>query len=37
MKEQQVQELELQSEHLRRMEPEKDEEIEARRILVAER
>lgn len=37
MKEQQVQELELQSEHLRRLEPDKEEEIEARRALVAER
>ncbi|KAH9489100.1 hypothetical protein Btru_057665 [Bulinus truncatus] len=37
MKEQQIQELEVQGEHLRRLEPDKEEEIEARRALVAER
>ncbi|XP_035827834.1 spectrin beta chain isoform X1 [Aplysia californica] len=37
MKEQQVQELESQSEHLRRLEPDREEEIEARRALVAQR
>ena len=37
MKAQQVQELHSQSEHLRRLEPERDDEIEARRALVAER
>jgi len=37
MKEQQVQELHSQSEYLRRMEPDREEEIEARRALVAER
>ena len=37
MKEQQVQELESQADHLRRIEPDKVDEIEQRRILVAER
>lgn len=37
MKEMQIQELESQGEHLRRLEPDKEEEIEARRALVAER
>ncbi|XP_059173308.1 spectrin beta chain-like isoform X3 [Physella acuta] len=37
MKELQIQELESQGEHLRRLEPDKEEEIEARRALVAER
>ncbi|BFZ11613.1 hypothetical protein BsWGS_14652 [Bradybaena similaris] len=37
MKEQQVQELETQSEHLRKLEPDKEDEIEARRALVARR
>ena len=37
MKEQQVQELSCQSAHLRQLEPDKEEEIEARRALVAER
>ncbi|GFN97697.1 spectrin beta chain [Plakobranchus ocellatus] len=37
MKEVQVQELHSQSAHLRQLEPDKEEEIEARRALVAER
>lgn len=37
MKEQQVQELEVQADHLRRIEPDKVDEIEKRRALVAER
>ncbi|GFS19194.1 spectrin beta chain [Elysia marginata] len=37
MKEQQVLELSSQSAHLRQLEPDKEEEIEARRALVAER
>ena len=37
MKEQQVQELESQADHLRRIEPDKVDDIEKRRALVAER
>ena len=37
MKEQQVNALESQADHLRKMEPEKIEEIERRRAIVAER
>lgn len=37
MKEQQVQELEVQADHLRRIEPERVDDIDSRRALVAER